>query len=82
MVKKTSKSKNFHLISPQEQLRYDFFKSYDFNLSLSRMVNNNVISEVSGVEGVKFNEFDRSFKLTKGKTWLNLLLRSKNKKSS
>jgi hypothetical protein len=28
MLKKTSKSKNFHLISPVEQLRFDFFKNY------------------------------------------------------
>jgi len=82
MVKKTSKSKNFHLISPQEQLRYDFFKSYDTNLSLSKIQENNVINPINRSTYVSFNNFNSSFKVLSGNAWENLLLRSNNKKAS
>lgn len=82
MVKKTSKTKNFHLISPQEQLRYDFFKSYDLNLSKSLMNSNNLYRVFNRVDGTRFNEFSNAFNFTKGSSWNALTLRSNNKKSS
>lgn len=82
MVKKTSKSKNFHLISPQEQLRYDFFKSYDSTLSLSKMNDSNLINSYVRNGTYFYNEFSPSHKLLQGNAWTNLLLRSNNKKSS
>lgn len=82
MVKKTSKTKNFHLISPQEQLRYDFFKSYDSNLSKTLMNNNNLYRIFNRVDGTRFNEFNNNFNFTKGSSWNSLVLRSNNKKSS
>jgi len=66
MVKKTSKSKNFHLISPQEQLRYDFFKTYDSNLSLSRMQENNLITPVMRNTTMFFNDVNTSYKVLFG----------------
>ena len=82
MVKKTSKTKNFYLISPQEQLRYDFFKSYDSNLSKSLMNKNNLYRVFNRVDGTRFNEFNSTFNFTKGSSWNSLVLRSNNKKSS
>ncbi len=82
MVKKTSKTKNFYLISPQEQLRYDFFKSFDQNLSLSKIEHNNLYKVFNRTEGVRFKEFNDLFSFTKGQNWASFNLRLKNKKSS
>jgi Heme/copper-type cytochrome/quinol oxidases, subunit 2 len=82
MVKKTSKTKNFHLISPQEQLRYDFFKTYDSNLSKNLMNVNNLYRVFNRVDGTRFNEFNNIFNFTKGSSWNSLVLRSNNKKAS
>jgi len=66
MVKKTSKSKNFHLISPQEQLRYDFFKSYDSNLTISKIQENNLNSPFIRNTTLFFNDLNSNYKLLNG----------------
>jgi len=68
MVKKTSKSKNFHLISPQEQLRYDFFKTYDTNLTLSRIQESNLINSITRNTTRFYNDFNSNYKLLQGNT--------------
>lgn len=82
MLKKTSKSKNFHLISPQEQLRYDFFKSYDSNLSLSKITESVLNSPFLRNYTHFYNDLNGSYKLLQNNGWSNVLLRSNNKKAS
>jgi heme/copper-type cytochrome/quinol oxidase subunit 2 len=82
MVKKTSKSKNFHLISPQEQLRFDFFKTYNDNLTMESIKSNNLDLDLNVNKHIPFNEFNKNYKFTKGTNWSNTVLRSNNKKSS
>jgi hypothetical protein len=64
MVKKTSKSKNFNLISPQEQLRFNFYKTYDVNLSLNKINNSNLFADFFSIDYLPFNDFNLNF--TKG----------------
>jgi hypothetical protein len=43
MLKKTAKSKNFHLIAPTEQLRFDFFNDYS-NMYIKNEISINNLS--------------------------------------
>jgi len=43
MLKKTAKAKNFHLIAPVEQLRFDFFNDYNTSFIKDDMENNNLL---------------------------------------
>jgi len=63
MVKKNLKSKNFNLISPVEQLKFDFFKkSNEFSL-LDNINNNNLYLNVcENFDGIDFNKFSKNFK--------------------
>jgi hypothetical protein len=66
MVKKTAKSKNFHLISPQEQLRFDFFKHYNSNLTTENISKNNVDLNLNIANSFPYNEFNSNLKFIKG----------------
>jgi|NOAtaT_6_FD_contig_61_4110339_length_1693_multi_5_in_0_out_0_3 hypothetical protein len=43
MLRKTAKAKNYHLIAPVEQLRFDFFNTYNNFAKTDIMENNNLI---------------------------------------
>jgi len=44
MLKKTAKAKNFHLIAPVEQLRFDFFNDYNTSFLNNDIENNNLLA--------------------------------------
>jgi len=78
MLKKTSKAKNFHLIAPVEQLRFDFFNNYNSSLLKNNMETNNLVLHYDSV----LTNLNSSEYLLLNNIWNNLLVRSNNKKSN
>jgi hypothetical protein len=68
MMKKTARSKNFHLISPQEQLRFDFFKSHINNTSTTAYQQTNMNVNLNLINYLPFNKSENSFKFLKDST--------------
>ena len=82
LSQKYSRSKNFHLISPQEQLQYNFYETYENLLNLKnidksslRVKNNNY----NLFENLSINE---NYNILGNNYWDNLILRVNNKKNS
>ena len=85
LSQKFARVKNFHLISPQEQLQYNFYDDYNKLINFNRLNNLNVNT-------LKINDFDieqnsnysnvNNYKYLNKDSWENLLVRVNNKKSS
>lgn len=84
LSQKYSRSKNFHLISPQEQLQYNFYETFDKLITLNKInnislrVRNNEFLDVSASSDFKISENN----LLSNNLWDNLLIRVNNKKAS
>jgi heme/copper-type cytochrome/quinol oxidase subunit 2 len=82
LSQKFARSKNFHLISPQEQLQYNFYEAYN-NLIISDKLskkNINLSHETSIDYDSLFNNNEK--KVFSGNVWKNTLLRFFNKRKS
>jgi len=83
LSQKYSRLKNFHLISPQEQLQYNFYETYDNIISLKKIEKNSLkLKNINlnldyGILENKFLKNNFGFGL-----WDNYLVRLFNKKSS
>jgi len=83
LSQKYSRLKNFHLISPQEQLQYNFYETYDNIVSLKKIEKNSLkLKNINlnldyGILENKFLKNNFGFGL-----WDNYLVRLFNKKSS
>jgi hypothetical protein len=51
--------KNFHLISPQEQLQYNFYESYDSILSLKKIKSSTLKLNNTNIDVEIFSDFNR-----------------------
>ena len=83
LSQKYSRSKNFHLISPQEQLQYNFYETYENYLNLQKI--NKSILKLNHFNidfNQNFENNDNNYSLLNGAYWDNLLLRINNKKNS
>jgi heme/copper-type cytochrome/quinol oxidase subunit 2 len=85
LSQKFARSKNFHLISPQEQLQYNFYETYS-NLIILGKLNNKALSIQYNI--LNEENFPATFNLDFEKNilsnnpWINLIIRLNNKKSS
>ena len=85
LSQKYSRSKNFHLISPQEQLQYNFYEAFDNFITLNKLNNtslkikNNNFIDVLNTAEYKISEKNN---LLNKNIWDNLLIRVNNKKKS
>ena len=80
---KYSKQKNFHLISPQEQLQFNFYENFNKLLYTSKINNLNL----NIYNNYNFNKhliyhFNGSYKIMNNSYWNNFLIRIFNKKNS
>lgn len=87
LSQKYSRLKNFHLISPQEQLQYNFYETYDNILTLKKLEKHTMKLNTNNINII--NSFNINFKNNKYLTnnfgynvWDNYLTRLNNKKSS
>jgi len=84
LSQKYSRSKNFHLISPQEQLQYNFYETFDNLLKLNKMnklslkIQNNSFLDVYNLSEYKISNNN----ILSNNFWDNLVLRVNNKKAS
>ena len=84
LSQKYSRSKNFHLISPQEQLQYNFYENYDKLITLNKTKKSTLNITYSPVLNVLD---DSKYKISKNtmlykNIYNNLNLRLNNKKNS
>lgn len=83
LSQKYSRSKNFHLISPQEQLQYNFYENYDKIVTLSKIqestlnIKNISFTRINEVSDIEYLE---KYSILIPNVWNNLLIRSKNRK--
>lgn len=87
LSQKYSRSKNFHLISPQEQLQYNFYETYENLLNLKKInkstlnLKNTILKyNIESIENLNYVQTKHSnlgFNV-----WDNLLTRLNNKKNS
>ena len=81
---KYSRSKNFHLISPQEQLQYNFYETYNKLVTLNKIDNasfkiiNNFYLDIPEESNFKISNNT----ILNNNTFFNLLVRVNNKKNS
>jgi len=81
---KYSRSKNFHLISPQEQLQYNFYETYNKLINLNKINNasfkiiNNFYLDVPEESNFKISNNT----ILNNNTSFNLTVRANNKKNS
>jgi len=85
LSQKYSREKNFHLISPQEQLQYNFYEAYDKAVTLNKI--NKVYLHVRNHHHVNVNELTNIDYKSKRSVlnyniWNNLIIRINNKKAS
>lgn len=82
LSQKYSRSKNFHLISPQEQLQYDFYEKYDKLITLNKINKNSLLTNNFYNLDVQFsNSYNSNKNILMGGFWNNFNLRTNNKKS-
>lgn len=80
---KYSKQKNFHLISPQEQLQFNFYENFNKLLYNSKINNLNLnIFNKYHFNKYLIEQFNGSFKVMNNSYWSNFLIRIFNKKNS
>jgi heme/copper-type cytochrome/quinol oxidase subunit 2 len=83
LSQKYAKQKNFHLISPQEQLQFNFYENFNKLLftSKSNKINLNIYNNYNFN---KLNEINKNLKyrLLNGASWANVLVRIVNKKNA
>lgn len=80
---KYSKQKNFHLISPQEQLQFNFYENFNkllFSSNISN-INLNIFNKFNFNKFV-INQLDSNYKIMNNDYWNNFLIRTFNKKNS
>jgi len=83
LSQKYSRSKNFHLISPQEQLQYNFYEAYDNLLSLNKLNKNSLkVTLFTFNDLLSHNNYNSEKNILSRNTYLNFLTRSNNKKNS
>lgn len=83
LSQKYAKQKNFHLISPQEQLQLNFYENFNKNL-FNYKNNKTSLNVYNNYNFNKFNNIDKEYKykLLNNSTWNNFLIRIFNKKNS
>ena len=83
LSQKYSKQKNFHLISPQEQLQYNFYENFNKLLFKSKISNLN-LNIFNNYNFSKFsdNKFSTRHKLLNNSGWDNFLVRLVNKRKA
>jgi heme/copper-type cytochrome/quinol oxidase subunit 2 len=83
LSQKFSRDKNFHLISPQEQLQYNFYENFNKLLKL-RYLNKSTLNVYKGIDLTWLLEesINDKYKFLKNSDWNNLLTRINNKKNS
>jgi heme/copper-type cytochrome/quinol oxidase subunit 2 len=85
LSQKFARNKNFHLISPQEQLQYNFYEDYNKLLNFSRLDNLNLkeskLNNFNVENNTNYNISD-NYKILSNNSWENILVRVNNKKSS
>jgi heme/copper-type cytochrome/quinol oxidase subunit 2 len=79
LSQKFNKVKNFHLISPQEQLQYNFFESYNNIIALNKFNNTDLYLNKNILIDVDLND---KYLLLNDKYWNNIFVRSNNKKKN
>ena len=80
---KYSKQKNFHLISPQEQLQFNFYENFSKMLHNSKINNLNLnVFNTQRLNQSMIEQLDGQFKIMNNSQWTNLLVRAFNKKNS
>lgn len=85
LSQKFARVKNFHLISPQEQLQYNFYDDYNKLINLNRLDNLNITNYKSidfDIEQNSNYSNVNNYKYLHKNTWENLLVRINNKKNS
>lgn len=84
LSQKFARVKNFHLISPQEQLQYNFYDNYNKLVLLNSLDNLhvNVKTDSIDIENITNYNLNKNFKLLNKNIWENILVRINNKKSS
>ena len=84
LSQKYSKQKNFHLISPQEQLQFNFYENFN-KLVFSKKINKinlNIFNKKNFFKNYTNNSFNlEKYKLLNNK-WNNVLIRIFNKKNA
>jgi len=85
LSQKFARVKNFHLISPQEQLQYNFYDDYNKLINFNRLNNLNVntlkISDFDIEQNSNYSNIN-NYKYLNKNSWENLLVRVNNKKNS
>jgi len=77
LSQKFNRVKNFHLISPQEQLQYNFFESYNNLINLNKLSNDNLLLN----KFIKIDlDLNDKYLLLDNAIWNNISIRSNNKK--
>ena len=83
LSQKFSKSKNFHLISPQEQLQYNFYETYEKMLSFSKFnqtsLKINIKHNFNVLSSLDY-QLNDLFSLIPNNVWENTNVRVNNKK--
>ena len=83
LSQKYYRSKNFHLISPQEQLQYNFYEEYNNYLSLKKLSNVSLTINNYKTQQIFENETYNANKILLGfSIWDNLNVRLNNKKNA
>jgi len=83
LSQKYSRSKNFHLISPQEQLQYNFYEAYDNLLSLNKLNKSSLkVTLFTFNDLLSHNNYNSEKNILSRNMYLNFLTRSNNKKNS
>jgi heme/copper-type cytochrome/quinol oxidase subunit 2 len=85
LSQKFARVKNFHLISPQEQLQYNFYDDYNKLINLNKLDNLNIpnskISDFDIEQNTNYSN-NNNYKYLHKNSWENLLVRINNKKNS
>lgn len=82
LPQKYGKDKNFNLLSPQEQLSYDFYQTYFKIKKLGILSNNDMKIFRKIFKTSTFNTLDETKKVLTKNHWNNFLVRLNNKKKS
>ena len=85
LSQKFARTKNFHLISPQEQLQYNFYEDYNKLINLNKLTNLNVNDFSKNNFEIEQNisyDLSKNYKFISKNIWENTLIRINNKKNS
>jgi heme/copper-type cytochrome/quinol oxidase subunit 2 len=87
LTSESSRTKNFHLINTQEQLRFNFFKTYNDDMLFNKISENKISTDVKNniIHKLPYDyfyedKFDGDFKLLPNNSWINYSIRLRNKK--